>query len=134
MSRTILVVEDNMLIAMAVATELERAGHRVLGPAVAHEPALALARETMPDLALVDIDLQEGDSGFELARALHEELGVRSVFVTGQTDEASADIAGALGVLAKPFKLAALRETVVKALAYADGGEIPVSGRRMWWF
>ena len=135
MSRTILVVEDSALIAMAVATELERAGHRVLGPAVANAPALELARQRRPDLALVDIDLQGGDSGSELVRALHAELGVPSVFVTGQGDEASGDIAGALGVLSKPFKLAALRETVVQALAYVDGGETPVSdGGRVRWF
>jgi len=133
-SRTILVVEDSALIAMAVATELERSGHRVLGPAVANAPALELARKTPPDLALVDIDLQGGDSGAELVRVLHAELGVSSVFVTGQGAEASADIAGALGVLAKPFKLAALRETVVQALAYAEGGEIPATGGRTRWF
>ena len=141
----ILIAEDNSTIAMAMATGLETAGHTVVGPAVANAPALAAARASPPDLALVDIDLQGGDSGFDLAERLNGELGVPCLFVTGQLGEAIAHEAGcreggarpcaALGALGKPFRIAVLLEAVEQALAYAKGGGVPESGgRQLRWF
>ena len=140
----ILIAEDNSLIAMAMATSLERAGHEVVGPVVANAPAMAAARETPPDLALVDIDLQGGDSGFDLAASLHVELGVPSLFVTGQLGEAiergasigSGDGHGcpALGALGKPFRMPLLLAAVEGALRYARGEGVPESSRQLRWF
>ena len=135
----ILIAEDNSLIAMAMATGLEAAGHVVVGPAAANAPALEAARAEVPDLALVDIDLQGGDSGFELAARLRAELGVPCLFVTGQLGEAIAHEAegcgcAALGALGKPFRIAALLGAVEQALEYARGGRVPESGRQLRWF
>ena len=136
----ILIAEDNALISMAMATGLERAGHTIVGPAVANAPAMAAARETRPDLALVDIDLQGGDSGFDLAVELLEELGVPSLFVTGQLGEAvgAHETPGrpcaALGALGKPFRIPVLLEAVEAAIGYAGGGGVPASGRQLRWF
>ena len=131
---TILIVEDNALIAMAMAESLERAGHRVVGPAASNGPALEAARAAAPDLALVDVDLAGGDCGFDLALTLREELGVPSLFVTGQLGEACAHGSGALGALGKPFRISVLLDAVGRALEYAHGGAVPESGRQLRWF
>jgi DNA-binding response OmpR family regulator len=56
----ILVVEDETLIAMEIATALEDLGCEVIGPASTLETALQLARETMPDAAILDITVRGG--------------------------------------------------------------------------
>jgi two-component system, response regulator PdtaR len=53
----ILIVEDEPLIAASIDWELRDAGYEVIGPAADAAHALALARATRPDLALVDINL-----------------------------------------------------------------------------
>ncbi len=50
--KTLLIVEDDILPAMALRDELEDAGYRVLDLTVSYQDALAVAREFPPDLAL----------------------------------------------------------------------------------
>ena len=54
---TILIVEDEVLIGMALRMVLRVAGYRVRGPVARGDKALALAAKEPPDLALVDIGL-----------------------------------------------------------------------------
>ncbi len=132
--KRILIVEDNVTIAMAMVMELESSGYEVAGPAVTNAQALELARADPVDLALVDVDLHGGDSGVELVGTLHRELGVPCLFVTGQGTQASEPVPGAFGVLAKPFKIRALRAAVAGALDYAGGGPRPAAEERVVWF
>jgi hypothetical protein len=46
----------------------------------------------MPQIALLDIDLRDGDSGVDVARALLERWGVPSIFISGQAVEARAGV------------------------------------------
>ncbi len=66
--RRILVADDNEINRRLVQLQLEAHGARVLAVPGGDE-ALALAREALPDLALLDIHMP-GMDGFELARAL----------------------------------------------------------------
>ena len=56
----ILIVEDEVLIGVALALVLRLADHEVHGPARSAERALELARRHRPELALVDVDLAGG--------------------------------------------------------------------------
>ena len=86
----LLVAEDEALIALVLELELRGAGHQVLGPAATPEEALALVEETRPELALIDIDLEDGGDGVALARTLRDRHGVPSLFVSGQAPDALA--------------------------------------------
>ena len=131
----IIVAEDNVMIGMALVADLTRAGYEVVGPLMRVAPALEAAGEAPVDLALVDIDLQHGDSGVELARDLSERHGVPSLFVTGQIEQARSHAEVALGALGKPFPVATLLTAVKDALAYAAGGERPEETERgLIWF
>ncbi len=68
----ILIVEDEALIAVVLADSLEGAGHEVMGPASTMAEALALCEALRPELALLDINLRDGSSGVDVARALLE--------------------------------------------------------------
>ena len=96
-----LVVEDEALLAMEMERLLEQAGWTVAAVAVETAGALAAAAGG-PDLAFVDVNLRDGRTGPDIAAALIER-GVPCVFVTADPQLLPADLAGALGVLRKPY-------------------------------
>lgn len=56
-NETLMIVEDEILVAMTLRDELEGAGYDVLNLTDRHEQAVAVARESTPDLALVNIQI-----------------------------------------------------------------------------
>src|SRR5690242_12523026 len=85
-SLSILLVEDNDLVAYSLAAILRRKGHDVQ-VAGSGEAALEAARACRPDVALVDIGLP-GIDGYEVARRLHGP-DVLLVALSGRTDDDS---------------------------------------------
>src|SRR5919199_1468524 len=65
----ILVAEDETIIRLDLRGLLERAGHDVVGEARDGEEAVALARETQPELVIMDVKMPRLD-GIEAARRL----------------------------------------------------------------
>jgi ActR/RegA family two-component response regulator len=80
-NKRVLVVEDDYLVAMDIARALERAGAEVIGPAPAVAAALDALERTVPDGAILDINLG-GEMAFPVADALIA-LGVPFIFATG---------------------------------------------------
>jgi signal transduction histidine kinase len=107
--RRILVVDDNEDAAELLASVLEVMGHTTR---VAHDgpEALKAAAEFDPDLALLDIGLPVMD-GYELARRLHDDPGLRRVplvAVTGYgqpADRQRSEAAGFDAHLVKPVDI-----------------------------
>jgi two-component system, response regulator PdtaR len=119
----VLIVEDEPLIAASIDWELRDAGYEVIGPAADAAHALALARATRPDLALVDINLTCRGDGIALARALRRQ-GIASIFVSGQVLEARENRHAALGLVAKPFAVEQIA-AVVRCAAVLLAGDRP---------
>jgi CheY-like chemotaxis protein len=121
----ILIVEDEALVAMSLQFLLELEGHEVLGVADDFDTALAATEKERPELALVDIQLARGNSGFEVAAAL-QERGIACIFLTGNApDRPRPDLA--LGCLPKPYSDAGLMSAIKVAEEYR-GGRPPVPG------
>ncbi len=99
----ILVVEDEVLIALELECLLEDLGHVSVGVAGCSADAIALGRTAQPDVALVDIHLIDGPTGVEVARQLSQDPRVTVVFMTANAKRIPPDFAGALGVIAKPY-------------------------------
>lgn len=68
---SVLVIDDNYIIAMDVAAILVRRRYRVLGPASCIDDALTMLERELPDLAVMDVRLR-GQSAFPVAEALHK--------------------------------------------------------------
>jgi len=66
---TVLLIEDDALVGLAVGETLEEAGYRVAGPLATQAQALAWLADRALDLAVIDLPLRDGD-GSRLARAL----------------------------------------------------------------
>jgi len=113
--RRILVVEDEMMIAMLVEDMLLDLGCSVVGPVHALADALDLARsEPGLDAALLDVNLA-GQLVFAVADALREK-GVPAIFSTGYGDAGLRDIDRGSPVLQKPFRAGDLARALGEAL------------------
>jgi DNA-binding response OmpR family regulator len=117
----ILVVEEEILIALELESLLQDAGHDVVGIATSFEDAVVMGRNMSPDLAFVDIHLSDGPTGVDVCRHLKSELGVTVLFMTANAKRIPEDFAGACGVIAKPYTERGVRE----ALAYVMAGQKP---------
>ena len=116
--RRVLVVEDEMMIAMLVEDMLAELGCAVVGPAHALDAALALARtEAQIDAALLDVNLA-GQPVFAVADALREK-GVPAIFSTGYGDAGLRDVDRGAPVLQKPFRAGDLARALTEALSAA---------------
>ena len=117
----ILIVEDEALLALELESELEAAGHTIVGQAMSSAQAKALVDSKSMDFAFVDIQLLDGPSGIDVGYHLREK-GVPYVFVTGNLKRIPNDFAGALGAIEKPYTMNGLEN----ALAFIErfvGGE-----------
>ena len=107
--KTVLVVEDEVLVRMVVVDALRDRGYSVLEAGTAAEALEALARTPQVDLLLTDVGLPRGMNGRQLAEAARAELpGLKVVFVTGYDE--SAALGGELPaadveIVQKPFDL-----------------------------
>ncbi|MGN7127150.1 response regulator [Methylorubrum thiocyanatum] len=110
----ILVVEDEVLIALELECLLEDLGHVSIGVAGSSADAIALGRTASPDVALVDIHLVDGPTGVEVARQLSRDPHITVVFMSANAKRIPPDFAGALGVIVKPYS----ERAVAGALAY----------------
>ncbi|KQP67289.1 response regulator [Methylobacterium sp. Leaf112] len=110
----ILVVEDEVLIALELECLLEDLGHVTVGVAGSSQEAIALGLSTHPDVALVDIHLIDGPTGVAVARALSADPRTTVVFMTANAKRIPDDFAGAVGVIAKPYS----ERVVAGALRY----------------
>jgi len=119
MGREVLIVEDQVLIAIHLQDLVEEAGHQVA--AIAHDgvSALADAARHGPAFAIMDIRLAHGVSGIDVARQLYDRHGIRCLFVSANIDDEVrkrvADLQP-LGFIGKPF-LAAEVIAAVRAAA-----------------
>ncbi len=139
---TILVVDDSAVNLKLAAAILRSEGYRVL-LATSAEQALMTLRTTVPDLALVDVQLP-GMNGLELTRAIREDFRTRELLVvmlTASTElecEQQAYEAGCDGFISKPIDtrtLGARLRSFLESTAVPEAPEIqPGRARRSWSF
>ena len=119
---TLLIVEDDVLPAMALRDELEDAGYHVLDLTGHHQEALLAAQQHHPDLALVNIQLQGRDDGIILAKEL-KVMGIPSLFISGQVSRARSARTAAIGSMPKPYSAPDMVKVVDYLIAHLKGDE-----------
>lgn len=115
MADSILIVEDEMLVALEMESVLEERGYDVVGIASDLQGALAFADRNV-DLALVDLNLRDGLTGPEIGRRLANEHRAKVLFVTANPRLLGEGIAGTIGVLTKPTDESSLTSAIAFAL------------------
>lgn len=108
----VLIVEDELLLAMDLESEIEALGQTVVGLAAHAKQAMAIAESASPDLALVDVNLRDGLTGPQIASNLVQQHKAVVVFVTSSMEQIPPDYAGAHGVISKPWTSKTMKDLI----------------------
>lgn len=107
MKSRILIVEDELIVALDIKTRLERKGYLVTGMASRGEEALAMLQSDPPDLVLMDIKLGGEIDGIQTAQRIHFFSDVPVVYLTAFADDETlqrAKLSEPFGYILKPFE------------------------------
>ena len=116
---SILIVEDEAIVALELRLQLQDLGYAVAGVAASGEEAIAAVAQSVPQLILMDVRLQgqiDGIAAAESIRVLHD---VPLIFLTSYSDDDTVQRAartGAYGYLTKPYQIRELRAGIEVAL------------------
>jgi DNA-binding response OmpR family regulator len=112
----ILIVEDELLIAMLLEDMVAGGGYGVMGPYSRAAPALRQLEDEMPAAAILDVNIQGGTS-FPIADALTAK-GLPFIFLTGRDYDTLPPPYSGCPTLKKP----ASRHELLSALSKMLGG------------
>ena len=118
-SPSLLIVEDEVIVAADLAAKLQQLGYCVTGTTAYGEEAVLLARKHRPDLVLMDICLAGATDGVAAATTIRRELDLPVIFLTAHSDAATISQArqtGASAYVRKPFDDRELRTRIDQAL------------------
>jgi signal transduction histidine kinase len=127
MTPSVLIVEDERIVAMALEDEIKRLGYKVLGPASSTIEALQCCEVAAPDLGLMDIRIHGSTDGIECAQALRNRFDVPIIYLTAIADAVTierAKLTEPAGYLVKPIRSEELKAAVEIALFKSQMGRI----------
>jgi CheY-like chemotaxis protein len=116
---SILIVEDELLLALSLEEDLRDLGCAIVGPYAELDAALTAAREEAFDLAVLDVNLN-GRPVFPLAEELLER-GIPVLLLSGYAPSRLPETLTEVPRLAKPYDRAGLIRKVERLLAAKDG-------------
>ena len=116
---SILIVEDEPVVAKDIQLSLQRLGYRVPATATSGEEAIRKAGDTHPDLILMDIVLKGNMDGVETALQIQRRQDVPVIYLTAYADNHTlerAKVTSPAGYMLKPYQANELRTTIELAL------------------
>ncbi len=116
---SVLIVEDEALIAADVSMRLRSEGYRILGPVASGAEAIHLVSTEKPDVILMDIRIKGDMDGIATAEQILKEHDIPVVFATSYTDQSTLDRANAVNpeaILFKPHDEKEMRTAIYLAL------------------
>ena len=116
---TVLVVEDEFIVAEDIRQRLIRTGYSVLAITPTGAEALRWVEGTRPDLVLMDIMLKGDMDGVQTAEQIRKKYDVPVIYLTASSDNATLQRAKkteAYGYIIKPFDTQSLNATIEVAL------------------
>jgi len=120
MPSTVLIVEDEFLIALEMQEVIGDLGHCCAG--IADDMASAMAQASPEiDVALVDVNLADGATGPLIGARLVNDFNIEVIFVTANPAQLGEGVDGALGAVEKPVDLAILKDVLDFVLAVRRG-------------
>src|SRR5918994_1649620 len=117
---SIMVVEDEQIVAKNIEESLRLMGYDVLGTHATSADCLRQASERRPDLVLMDVQLEGEMDGIQTAKLLRNRYDLPVVFLTAYGDDdtlSRASEAEAYGYILKPFRASDLRAGVETAVS-----------------
>jgi len=94
---SILIVEDERIVAYDIRRSLEQLGYSIAGIVSTGNAAIKAAHDMHPDVVLMDISLTGEIDGIQAASVIGETANTPIIFVTGHSDTETMKLAGAKG-------------------------------------
>jgi CheY-like chemotaxis protein/DNA-directed RNA polymerase specialized sigma24 family protein len=124
---SVLIIEDEPMIAMDIETIVRDLGHSVTGIAVTAEEAVTLARSDRPGLVLADIQLADNSSGIDAVKQILSEFSVPVIFITAFPERLlTGERPEPTFLITKPFQRATVRTAIAQALFF-DEATVPAA-------
>lgn len=117
---SVLILEDEPIIAMDLKDYCEELGHQVVSVAYSMEQALIEVETRHPNFALVDIRIGNKDDGLVFGKKLSEDFGIPFIFITSFFDDKTIQIAKEtypIGYLVKPISCGGLTAAIQVGLS-----------------
>jgi PAS domain S-box-containing protein len=131
---TILIVEDEVIVAENLRIKLEQLGYAVAGIAAHGEEAIEMALRLEPQLILMDIQLKGREDGIQAAETISAQYDAPVIYLTAHADPATlarAKLTGPFGYILKPFEVRDLATQIELAL-YKHQADLQVREQREW--
>jgi len=116
---SVLIVEDDFIVAKVIEKNLLELGYGVAGLAATGNDAVTKAGSERPDLVLMDIHLQGGMDGIAAAMKISSSFDIPVVFLTAFSDQPTFEralVTSPYGYIVKPFSKTTLATTIRVAL------------------
>ena len=117
--KSILIVEDESILAIGMEYSLDNFGYIVSGIETSYETAILHVKEHLPDLVIMDIKLKGKKTGVEAAKVIWQEYKIPIIFLTSYSSEKMIEAAvqtEPYGYLLKPYREKELKAVIKTAL------------------
>ncbi|HEX6983652.1 MAG TPA: response regulator [Balneolaceae bacterium] len=114
-NKKILIVEDEMIIALLIERMVNDLGYEVIAKVVSGEEAVMAATEYNPDIILMDIRLQGEIDGIEAVSRIRKTRSIPIIYISGNTDKLHQDKiekSERIDFLSKPITLSDLSRSL----------------------
>lgn len=131
---TIMIVEDENIVALDIRYSLEKLGYSVCAVVASGEEAIVYASVEEPDLILMDIELRGEMDGIEASDRIHQAQDVPIIYLTAYTDTKTlerAKITEPHGYVLKPFEERELH-TIIEMSLYRHRMERQLRESEQW--
>ena len=131
---TVLIVEDEAIVAADLASKLGQLGYEVIGTEARGEDAVESAYRLKPEVVLMDIRLKGAMDGIEAAEAILRRHNAPVIYLTAHSDEATlvrAKLSQPFGYILKPFEERELLTIIEMALSKHQS-EMQLREQREW--
>ncbi len=123
---SVLIVEDEAVVAMDIKKTLKSLGYHVPCIAFSGEQAVEMARREKPGLVLMDILLRGKMDGIQAAEEIRKDLSIPVIYLTAYADKEKLQRAKAtqpFGYILKPFESRELHAAIEIALCRREAGK-----------
>lgn len=119
LATSVLIIEDEPIIAADLESLVEDLGHTVTGNATTRDEAVAMAKKTPPGLVLCDVQLADNSSGIDAAHDILKEFDVPIIFITAFPERLlTGDKPEPAYLIPKPFQELTVKAAIGQALFF----------------
>lgn len=117
-SRSVFIIEDNLVLSMIINRLVTSLGYEVLGDAKSGEDAIEKIKILNPEIVLSDVRLDGVLNGIETVKNARMHTDFQTIFISGSADDSDrlkAEKVGYIDYLLKPVRKVDLSNALLKA-------------------